>query len=311
MKLLVLSLTFFFTILSVNAQDKKEIAKVYYKKALISFKENDLAKTERYLEKTVFYNGGISNKEIANFGAKFYFKNKKFSKAKEYLTAYFKLEKNKKADNYTDMLVLYTDTIDAIASDAKPIKETKKVVPIVVPVVKTDVVKKTIKEKTIVKENITVKGKTVIKEIENNSESDEGSNSVNENSTTRELVDNGVVKNVPFSIIENAPVYPGCSGTRGQIRDCFNKNIQYHFSRKFNADLPNKLGLSVGRKRILIGFTIKQSGFVEDVTVRAPHVALKNEVLRVMKLLPRIKPGTQRGKNVNVKYSFPLNIIVE
>ncbi|MCL7753638.1 energy transducer TonB [Polaribacter sp. Z022] len=301
MRIFILSLILIFNILSTNAQDKKDIAKVYFKRAKISFKENDFIKTEKYLEKTTFYNEGILHKEIAIFGANFYFKTKKYKKAKEYLTAYFKLEKNKKTAEYTDMLVLYTDTLDAITNSSKPIKETKKVIPVVNP----EIIKKPIKEKT------NVNKKTTIKEVEDNSEEEEGSNSVNESTTTNEELDSGLVKDVPFLIIENVPVFPGCSGSKTELRDCFSKKVQYHFSRKFNADLPNKLGLSAGRKRVLINFTIKRTGFVEDIVVRAPHPAIKNEVIRVMELLPKMKPGTQRGKNVNVKYGIPFTLIVD
>lgn len=304
MKSIVLSLALILSILSSNAQDKKDIAKVYFKRTLSSYNAKDVVKTEKYLEKTVFYDEGISSKEIAMFGANFYYNNKKYVKAKEYLTAYFKLEKNKKSIDYTEMLMLYTDTLDGIASTTEPIKTIKKdtviVTPKVTPKVITKVINKDPKKKVIVE-----------KKVVNNSESEEGSNSINENNSSRELVDDGEVKNVSFAIIETAPLFPGCKGSLKQSKDCFNKNIQNHFSRQFNSDLPNKLGLSSGRKRILITFTIKNTGFVEDILVRAPHPLIKKEVVRVMELLPKMKPGKQRGKNVNVKYAFPFTLIVD
>ncbi|MEO9570379.1 MAG: hypothetical protein ABJH82_04900 [Polaribacter sp.] len=305
MKVFILSLTLIFTIFSTNAQDKKDIAKVYFKRVLSSYKAKDLVKTEKYLEKTVLYDEGISSKEIAMFGSNFYYNNKKYTKAKEYLTAYFKLEKNKKSTNYTEMLVLYTDTLDGIANTTKPKnkikKDTSKVTPIVKPKVITNVINKDIKKKIHVE-----------KKVLDNSESDEGSNSVNENTNnTNEELGGGIIENVSFSIIENVPVFPGCKGNKIELKNCFSKKVQYHFSRKFNADLPNKLGLSAGRKRVLITFTIKKSGLVEDIFVRAPHPAIKNEVVRVMELLPKMKPGSQRGKNVNVKFGFPFTLIVE
>lgn len=306
MRSIVLSLVLFLTVFTSNAQDKKDIAKVYFKRALSSYKAKDVIRTERYLEKTVLYDEGISSKEIAMFGANFYYNNKKYIKAKEYLTAFFKLEKNKKSTDYTEMLILYTDNLDGIASVTKPIKtikkDTSKVTPVEKPKVITKVINKDIKKKVVIEE----------KKAVDKSESDEGSNnSVNANNSSRELVDNGVVKDVSFVIIENAPVFPGCTGTKKQMKDCFSKKVQLHFSRNFNADLPNKLGLSAGRKRVLINFTITTTGFVENILVRAPHPEIKKEVVRVMELLPRMKPGTQRGKNVNVKYGIPFNLIVD
>ena len=92
---------------------------------------------------------------------------------------------------------------------------------------------------------------------------------------------------------------------------CFNKKVQKHFSRKFDSNLPNELGLDSGRKRVYIGFTISNSGEIVDINARAPHPKIKDEVVKVMKLLPRMKPGKQRGKPVNVKYSIPFTLLVE
>ena len=95
------------------------------------------------------------------------------------------------------------------------------------------------------------------------------------------------------------------------MRECFSKKVQKHFSRKFDADLPNELGLSAGRKRVFIGFKIDKTGNIVNVNARAPHPKIKSEVIKVMKQLPRMKPGKQRGKPVGVKYSIPFTLIVE
>ncbi|MGY0407644.1 MAG: energy transducer TonB [Polaribacter sp.] len=120
-----------------------------------------------------------------------------------------------------------------------------------------------------------------------------------------------VVEDVSFMIIEDVPVFPGCKGTKKQLKDCFSKMVQKHFQRKFNADLPNELGLSSGRKRVFIGFKIDKEGNVVDIQARAPHPKIKAEVIRVMKMLPKMKPGRQRGKPVGVKYSIPFTLLVE
>ena len=120
-----------------------------------------------------------------------------------------------------------------------------------------------------------------------------------------------VIEDVSFMIIEDVPVFPGCNGNNEQLRDCFSKKVQKHFSRKFDADLPNELGLSAGRKRVFIGFKIDKTGNIVNVNARAPHPKIKSEVIKVMKQLPRMKPGKQRGKPVGVKYSIPFTLIVE
>ncbi|WP_298782282.1 energy transducer TonB [uncultured Polaribacter sp.] len=120
-----------------------------------------------------------------------------------------------------------------------------------------------------------------------------------------------VVEDVSFMIIEDVPVFPGCKGNKTQLKSCFSKMVQKHFSRKFDADLPNELGLSPGKKKVYIGFKIDKNGNIVNVQARAPHPKIKSEVVKVMKQLPKMKPGRQRGKPVGVKYSIPFSLIVE
>lgn len=120
-----------------------------------------------------------------------------------------------------------------------------------------------------------------------------------------------VVEDVSFMVIEDVPVFPGCKGNKAELKKCFSKMVQKHFNRKFDAELPNELGLSSGRKRVFIGFKIDRNGNVIDIQAKAPHPKIKNEVISVMKKLPKMKPGRQRGKPVGVKYNIPFTLIVE
>ena len=120
-----------------------------------------------------------------------------------------------------------------------------------------------------------------------------------------------VVEDVNFMIIEDVPTYPGCSGNNQERKDCFSRMVQKHFGKKFNADLPNELGLSPGKKRVFIGFKIDKNGNVVDIQTKAPHPKIKDEVEKVMSQLPKMKPGKQRGKPVGVKYSIHFTLIVE
>ena len=55
---------------------------------------------------------------------------------------------------------------------------------------------------------------------------------------------------VPFSVIENVPEYPGCEkGSNSEKRKCMSAKIAKFVQRKFNTDLAGDLGLS-GRQRI-------------------------------------------------------------
>ncbi len=120
-----------------------------------------------------------------------------------------------------------------------------------------------------------------------------------------------VMEDVPFAIIEDVPVYPGCKGNKTELRNCLQDKITKHVNRKFNADLASDLGLAPGVKRIFVMFKIDKSGEITDVMARAPHKRLQEEAIRVVNLLPKMTPGKQRGRPVGVKYSLPIAFKVE
>lgn len=120
-----------------------------------------------------------------------------------------------------------------------------------------------------------------------------------------------VVEDVSFMIIEDVPVFPGCKGSKDELKKCFNKKMQKHFQKKFDAELPNELGLSSGKKRLIMLFKIDRQGNIVDIRAKAPHPRLQKEAIRIIKLLPKMKPGRQRGKPVGVKYTLPMRIDVE
>jgi len=120
-----------------------------------------------------------------------------------------------------------------------------------------------------------------------------------------------VIEDVPFSIIEDVPVYPGCKGNKAKLRACLQEKIAKHVNKKFNADLASDLGLAPGVKKIFVVFKIDKNGNIVDVMARAPHNRLRDEAIRVVKSLPKMIPGKQRGIPVGVKYSMPIAFKVE
>ena len=111
---------------------------------------------------------------------------------------------------------------------------------------------------------------------------------------------------VPFAVIENVPVFPGCErGNNEKKRKCMSEKISKFVQRKFNTDLAGDLGLT-GRQRISVIFKIDKLGNVTGVRARAPHPRLEKEAQRVIGMLPKMKPGKQRGKAVIVPYSLPI-----
>ena len=119
---------------------------------------------------------------------------------------------------------------------------------------------------------------------------------------------------VPFSLIDESPIYPGCEKipNKAEQRKCLSEELQKQVSENFNAALANNLGLSSGKKRIFVMFKIDTIGNITNIKARAPHKDLETEAIRVIKTLPQmISPGKQGGNVVGVKYSLPITFLVE
>ncbi len=126
------------------------------------------------------------------------------------------------------------------------------------------------------------------------------------------VVKEEVIEDVPFAVIENVPIYPGCEGekTNQAKKDCMSEKIQKFVSKKFNTELANDLGLE-GIQQIYVQFKIDKNGDITDVRARAPHPRLEKEAKDVINALPKMTPGKQRGKAVGVLYALPIKFQIE
>ncbi|NND62292.1 MAG: energy transducer TonB [Flavobacteriaceae bacterium] len=127
-----------------------------------------------------------------------------------------------------------------------------------------------------------------------------------------EEVEEEEIVDVPFAVIEDVPIYPGCeSKTNNDARkQCMADNIMNFVQQKFNTELASELGLE-GRQRISVQFKIDRYGDVVNVRARAPHPRLEQEAIKVVQSLPKMTPGKQRGKPVGVLYALPILFKVE
>lgn len=112
---------------------------------------------------------------------------------------------------------------------------------------------------------------------------------------------------VPFTVIEQPPMFEGCEtlSTIKEQRECTSIAITKHVQNNFNTDLAVDLGLT-GRQLIRVMFKINKEGNIVGVKSRAPHPQLEEETVRVIKSLPKMIPGKQKGKTVSVPYSLPI-----
>ena len=111
---------------------------------------------------------------------------------------------------------------------------------------------------------------------------------------------------VPISVIENVPVYPGCErGNNAKKRKCMSDKIANFVVKNFKTKIAERRGLT-GRQRISVIFKIDKNGYITDVRARAPHPSLEQEAIRIINLLPKMEPGLENGKPVIVPYSLPI-----
>ncbi|MDX5585531.1 MAG: energy transducer TonB [Aureibaculum sp.] len=122
--------------------------------------------------------------------------------------------------------------------------------------------------------------------------------------------DEDIIEEVPFAVIEEAPIYPGCKGSKAQRKKCLQVKIKEHVFKKYNIGLAEELGLEPGKKKVYVLFKIDHRGDIVNVQARGPHARLEKEAIRVVKLLPKMKPAKQRGKAVSVKYTLPITLEV-
>ncbi|WP_430399410.1 energy transducer TonB [Flavobacterium sp.] len=114
------------------------------------------------------------------------------------------------------------------------------------------------------------------------------------------------IKEFTFVPIEEIPVFPGCENIeRKESIDCFNNKMSEHI--KANFKYPKKALRRNIQGRVNVVFIINKEGNVVDVQTRGADPILQTEARRIFSLLPKMKPGIQRGKPVNVRYAMPLN----
>lgn len=98
-----------------------------------------------------------------------------------------------------------------------------------------------------------------------------------------------------FMVVENMPEFPG--GDLGLMK-FIQKNVRYPaIAKEYNIT-----------GKVYISFIVDKQGSVTNVKiVRGVDKNLDAEAIRVVSLLPKYKPGKQRGKAVRVMFTIPIN----
>ena len=110
---------------------------------------------------------------------------------------------------------------------------------------------------------------------------------------------------VPFAIIEDVPIYPGCENVpKSKRRDCFQEQINKHIRKNFRyPEIAQEMGI---QGRVFVSFIISKDGTISNIRKRVPDKNLEREAERIISKLPKMTPGKQRGRAVRVPFSIPI-----
>ena len=135
------------------------------------------------------------------------------------------------------------------------------------------------------------------------------SNALAQNTTevvpARDYATDSEPEEIPITIVEEVPLFEECK-TLPKInhRDCFQEMMSNFIQKNFYY--PEEAQENKIQGKVFIRFVIEKDGSIEIVTVRGPHKILEDAARNMFKKLPKLIPGTQRGKPVRVSYSVPI-----
>lgn len=125
------------------------------------------------------------------------------------------------------------------------------------------------------------------------------------------VVDDEEIVDVPFSVVEKAPLYPGCIGENNrELKKCTSNSISSFVKEKLNKKKLLK-NLKPDSYKTYANFRINEKGEIENITMRTPDNIIEQEVTKAIKKIPTLTPGQQRGKVMGVTYSFAIKFKID
>ncbi len=102
-----------------------------------------------------------------------------------------------------------------------------------------------------------------------------------------------------FTYVEEQPSFPGGEAL---MYEYLQKNIKY-------PPLARENGIT---GRVYMTFVVGPDGEIRDVKVlRGIGAGCDEEAIRVVKSMPKWKPGKQNGRSVNVQFNMPINFTLK
>ncbi len=145
----------------------------------------------------------------------------------------------------------------------------------------------------VVKEEIIQK---VEEDVAIGNQNQEGEKSLNDQITDAGT-GSGVVGEDPDKVYSYVGEWPEFPGGRAELTKFLSKNVAYPRDAE-------KKGLE---GRVIVSFTVEKTGEIIDVKIlKGVSESLDKEAIRVVKLMPKWKPGKNNGVPVNVKYKVDI-----
>ena len=110
---------------------------------------------------------------------------------------------------------------------------------------------------------------------------------------------------VPFAVIEDVPIFPGCEKVaKSERRACFQEKMNKHIRKNFRyPEIAQEMGI---QGRVYVQCVIAKDGSITSIRMRGPDKNLEKEAQRIISRLPKMTPGKQRGRPVRVPFSIPI-----
>lgn len=105
--------------------------------------------------------------------------------------------------------------------------------------------------------------------------------------------------------IETLPIFPDCETVTPENNfKCFKDKISAHIVRHYKYPKDAQLAGIEGTANVI--FDINREGYVEIINSFGGEVIFQEEAKRIISLLPKMKPATQKGRNVTVRFTIPI-----
>ncbi len=105
--------------------------------------------------------------------------------------------------------------------------------------------------------------------------------------------------------------YDNCAGLDAQeLFQCTVVDIANRIKKNFVV--PNELKYDSGEKIAYLQFVVSKDGEIEDIVVaRTNHPKMGEASVMALKKLPKMNPATQKGRNVALKMTVPIKLMIE